>query len=105
MSRAFPTTLTLLAALAAPAFALPTADTVRGVLAQDTELAAAQARQQAADSTATVLTASPYEWTANLSAQQRSTPFGSIRQTNGMPRWNMACPCRARPGLTGNRRN
>ncbi|MBP7966253.1 MAG: hypothetical protein KAZ23_02455, partial [Burkholderiaceae bacterium] len=85
MSRAFPTTLTLLAALAAPAFALPTADTVRGVLAQDTELAAAQARQQAADSAAAVLTASPYEWTANLSAQQRRTQ-GAVNSQE----WNAA---------------
>ena len=85
MSRAFPTTLGLLAALAAPAFALPTADTVRGVLAQDTELAAALARQQAADSAAAVLTASPYEWTANLSAQQRRTQGAANSQE-----WNAA---------------
>ncbi len=85
MSRSFPTTLTLLAALAAPAFALPTADAVRGVLAQDTELAAAQARQQAADSAAAVLTASPYEWTANLSAQQRRTQGAANSQE-----WNAA---------------
>lgn len=85
MSRTFPLSLTLLAALAAPAFALPTADTVRGLLAQDTELAAAQARRQAADSAAAVLTASPYEWTASLSAQQRRTQGAGNSQE-----WNAA---------------
>ena len=85
MRRTFTTTRLLLALLASPAFALPTTDTLRSVLAQDSELAAALAQQQAAESSAVLLEASPYEWTANLSAQQRRTQGAANSQE-----WNAA---------------
>ena len=67
------------------ALALPDADTVRAALAQDNTLAASIARQQAADHAASTLEASPYEWTANLSAQQRRTQGSANSQE-----WNAA---------------
>ena len=85
MRRTFTITRLLLALFVSPAFALPTTDTLRSVLAQDSELAAAIARQQAAESSAFILEASPYEWTANLSAQQRRTQGAANSQE-----WNAA---------------
>lgn len=67
------------------ALALPNAEAVHSALAQDNTLAAAVARQQAANHAATVLEASPYEWTANLNAQQRRTQGSANSQE-----WNAA---------------
>lgn len=72
-------------AAANAALALPDAETVRAALAQDNELAAAMARQQAAGNAAALLEASPYEWTANLNAQQRRTQGAADSQE-----WNAA---------------
>jgi len=67
------------------ALALPDAASVHAALAQDNELAAAVARQQAAGNAAALLEASPYEWTANLATQQRRTQGAANSQE-----WNAA---------------